>query len=77
VILRGRLARVPDSDPERQVLVREHPERFAHQYVEAACECLDDVIELSETRLRLIRSLEMLSGKRQRNPARKHGNILL
>ncbi len=77
MILRDRLAPVPDSDAERQVLVREHLERFAHQHLEAACGCLDDVIEPSETRPRLISSLEMLSGKRQRNPAPKHGNIPL
>jgi len=77
VIFRDRLARAPDPDAEREVLVREYQERFAHPYVAAARGYVDDVIEPSATRPRLIRSLEMLSGKRQRNPSRKHGNIPL
>jgi acetyl-CoA carboxylase carboxyltransferase component len=35
------------------------------------------VIRPSETRLRLIRALEMLDTKREKNPPKKHGNIPL
>ena len=77
VIFRDRIARADDPDAERQVLVHEYEERFAHPYIAAARGYVDDVIEPSETRPRLIRSLEMLAGKRERNPARKHGNIPL
>ncbi len=38
---------------------------------------IDDVIEPKETRPRLINALEMLSNKRDTNPAKKHGNIPL
>jgi len=38
---------------------------------------IDDVIAPSETRPRLINALEMLSNKRDDNPAKKHGNIPL
>ncbi|HUE99600.1 MAG TPA: hypothetical protein VMN99_10120 [Anaerolineales bacterium] len=38
---------------------------------------MDDVIEPKETRPRLIHALEMLSNKRDANPAKKHGNIPL
>ena len=38
---------------------------------------IDDVIEPKETRPRLINALEMLSNKRDGNPAKKHGNIPL
>ena len=38
---------------------------------------LDDVIEPRMTRPRLINALEMLSNKRDANPAKKHGNIPL
>ncbi len=77
IIFRDRIARAADPDAERAVLVREYEERFAHPYVAAARGYVDDVIEPSETRPRIIRSLEMLAGKRDRNPARKHGNIPL
>ncbi|MBX3003708.1 MAG: hypothetical protein KF828_07100, partial [Anaerolineales bacterium] len=38
---------------------------------------IDDVIQPSDTRPRLINALEMLTNKRDSNPARKHGNIPL
>ena len=38
---------------------------------------LDDVIVPSETRPRVIAAFEMLEGKRDENPRRKHGNIPL
>ncbi len=77
VIFRERISRAEDPDAERHTLVHEYEERFAHPYIAAARGYVDDVIEPSETRPRLIRSLEMLAGKRDRNPARKHGNIPL
>ena len=77
IIFRDRIAHADDAAAERARLVREYQERFAHPYIAAARGYVDDVIEPSETRPRLIRSLEMLAGKRDRNPARKHGNIPL
>jgi acetyl-CoA carboxylase carboxyltransferase component len=77
IIFRDRIAHADDAADERARLVREYQERFAHPYIAAARGYVDDVIEPSETRPRLIRSLEMLAGKRDRNPARKHGNIPL
>jgi acetyl-CoA carboxylase carboxyltransferase component len=38
---------------------------------------LDDVIEPQETRPRVIRAFEMLRGKRETRPPKKHGNIPL
>ncbi len=77
IIFRDRIAHADDAAAERAQLTGEYQERFAHPYIAAARGYVDDVIEPSETRLRLIRSLEMLAGKRDRNPARKHGNIPL
>ena len=77
IIFRDRIARTDDAAAERDRLVHEYQDRFAHPYIAAARGYVDDVIEPSETRPRLIRSLEMLAGKRDRNPARKHGNIPL
>ncbi len=77
IIFRDRIAHADDGAAERARLVREYQDRFAHPYIAAARGYVDDVIEPSETRPRLIRSLEMLAGKRDRNPARKHGNIPL
>jgi len=77
IIFRDRIASAADPESERAVLVREYEERFAHPYIAAARGYVDDVIEPTETRPRLIAALTMLSTKRDRNPARKHGNIPL
>ena len=77
IIFRERIATADDADAERDRLVAEYEERFANPYVAAARGYVDDVIEPSATRPRLIAALEMLAGKRQANPARKHGNIPL
>ena len=46
-------------------------------YIAAQRGYIDDVIEPSETRSRLINALNMLQNKRDQNPPKKHGNIPL
>jgi propionyl-CoA carboxylase beta chain len=58
-------------------LITEYREKFANPYVAAERGYLDDIIEPSETRPRLINALEMLQNKRDFNPTKKHGNIPL
>ena len=55
----------------------EYQARFAHPYAAAARGYVDDVIDPRDTRPRLIDALRSLAGKRDRNPAKKHGNIPL
>jgi propionyl-CoA carboxylase beta chain len=62
---------------ERARRVEEFRERFANPYIAAEKGYLDAVILPHETRKRLIDSLEMLQGKRDKNPPKKHGNIPL
>jgi propionyl-CoA carboxylase beta chain len=57
--------------------IAEFRERFANPYVAAERGYVDAVIRPSETRRRLNSALDMLSGKRDKNPSRKHGNIPL
>ncbi|HET7676612.1 MAG TPA: acyl-CoA carboxylase subunit beta [Candidatus Limnocylindrales bacterium] len=77
IIFRERIAQAADPDTERRQLAAEYEERFANPYIAAARGYVDDVIEPSETRPRVIAALEMLADKRERNPAKKHGNIPL
>jgi propionyl-CoA carboxylase beta chain len=77
IIFRDRLERAEDATAERERLAAEYEDRFAHPYIAAARGYVDDVILPSETRPRVIAALQMLEGKRDRNPARKHGNIPL
>jgi len=57
--------------------VEEFRERFANPYVAAERGYVDAVIKPSETRKRLCAALEMLQGKRESMPKKKHGNIPL
>jgi propionyl-CoA carboxylase beta chain len=62
---------------EREHKVREFRERFANPYIAAERGYVDAVIYPRDTRRRLILALEMLDGKRDKNPPKKHGNIPL
>jgi len=57
--------------------VHEFREQFANPYVAAERGYVDAVILPHETRGRLCSALEMLEGKREKMPPKKHGNIPL
>ncbi|WP_058366881.1 acyl-CoA carboxylase subunit beta [Haloparvum sedimenti] len=75
VLYREELAAADDPDARRQELIDEYREEFANPYTAADRGFIDDVIEPQETRARLIDDLEMLTGKRESLPDKKHGNI--
>ena len=77
IIFRKELEKAKDLATEKAKLVVDYRKKFANPYVAAARGYIDDVIEPCETRPRLINALEMLSNKRDSNPAKKHGNIPL
>src|ERR1700742_2756811 len=55
--------------------VHEIREQFANPYVAAQRGYVDAVILPHDTRKRLCSALEMLDGKRDKLPPKKHGNI--
>ena len=77
IIFRKELEKADDPLMKKAELVAEYRRKFASPYVAAERGYIDDVIEPKETRPRLINALEMLSNKRDANPAKKHGNIPL
>jgi acetyl-CoA carboxylase carboxyltransferase component len=77
IIFRKELAEAEDPDKRKAELVAEYRTKFAHPYISASRGYIDDVIEPRFTRPNLINALEMLSNKRDSNPAKKHGNIPL
>jgi acetyl-CoA carboxylase carboxyltransferase component len=77
IIFRRELAQAKDPAARRQELVADYSERFANPYAAARRGYIDDVIEPSQTRPRLINALNMLQNKRDNNPPKKHGNIPL
>ena len=77
IIFRKELEKSKDPVKKKAELVAEYREKFANPYIAAERGFIDDVIRPSETRPRLINALEMLSNKRDTNPAKKHGNMPL
>ena len=65
------------KDDATEEKANEYRDKFAHPYQAAARGYLDDIIDPRDTRPRLIAALTTLASKRDRNPAKKHGNIPL
>ncbi len=61
----------------RKEKITEYRDKFSNPYVAASRGYIDDVIEPSETRVKIISALEMLDTKRENRPSKKHGNIPL
>ncbi|HEV2707956.1 MAG TPA: acyl-CoA carboxylase subunit beta [Pyrinomonadaceae bacterium] len=77
VLYRRELAEAEDVEEARRARVVEFEEKFANPYVAAERGFIDEIIEPSQTRPKLIRALALLENKRDTNPPRKHGNIPL
>jgi propionyl-CoA carboxylase beta chain len=77
IIYRRELAASDDPAALRAQLAADYRNRLATPYVAAAHGYIDDIIEPSRTRPRLISALGVFAAKRDRNPRRKHGNIPL
>jgi methylmalonyl-CoA decarboxylase subunit alpha len=63
------------ADAER--IEAEYNENFLNPYIAAQRGYIDDIIQPSRTRIRIIKSLRMLQNKVDTAPTRKHGNIPL
>jgi len=69
-----------ESNDSKKVLLDkedEYRDKFANPYNAAEKGYIDDIIEPSRTRFRIIRALEMLATKKDTIPPRKHGNMPL
>ena len=56
---------------------KEYDDLFCNPYKAASYGYIDDIIEPRNTRFRVIRALESLSGKKAANPQKKHDNLPL
>lgn len=77
VIHRDSIRNAADSDQKRLELIQEYRDMTANPYVAASRGIVDDVIDPADTRIKVIRSFEMLQNKRDTLPPKKHGNIPL
>jgi propionyl-CoA carboxylase beta chain len=74
IIHRRELSGSDDPDAKRADLIADYEEKFNNPYVAAELGLVDEVIEPRETRVKLIRAMEMLRSKRESLPPKKHGN---
>jgi propionyl-CoA carboxylase beta chain len=77
IIYRKEIETADDPAVAMDAKVAEYTAQFANPYVAAARGYIDDVIDPRDTRPRLIDALDTLQTKRDRNPAKKHGNLPL
>ncbi|MEK6299849.1 MAG: acyl-CoA carboxylase subunit beta [Acidobacteriota bacterium] len=77
ILYRREIAQAENPQEEANRRADEFREKFASPYIAAERGFIDEVIEPRMTRPKLIRALEMLDTKRDKNPPKKHGNIPL
>ncbi len=77
ILYRRQLKQADDAAAFAKEKADDYRRKFANPYVAAERGYIDEVIEPSKTRSKLIRSLEMTANKRDSNPPKKHGNIPL
>lgn len=75
IIFRKEIAEAEDPQTARAEIIANYKAEFATPYKAAERGYVDDVIEPSATRPRLIDALNMLASKRETRPPKKHGNI--
>jgi len=80
IIFKSELDKLEDVDRKakaRAQFTAEYRDTFANPYKAASLGYLDEIIRPRDTRWTIVRSLRVLSNKRQSNLPRKHGNIPL
>jgi propionyl-CoA carboxylase beta chain len=77
IVFRNELDRAGDPVVEMERLVDEYRHTFANPFKAAELGYIDEIIMPEDTRPQLIRALDILENKRDKNPAKKHGNIPL
>ena len=77
IVYRRELADAEDPVARRAELVAEYTEAYCNPWEAAARGYIDDVIDPTETRTKLIAAFELLRTKKEHLPPRKHGNVPL
>jgi propionyl-CoA carboxylase beta chain len=77
ILYKRELDAADDPDALRATRVQDFRDKLANPFVAAGRGFIDEVIPPRTTRPRIIAALRSLEGKRDRNPAKKHGNIPL
>ncbi len=73
VVFRKEIEAAEDTEAKRVELVEEYRETFSTPYMAASRGLVDDIIDPADTRRQIAMALELLVGKRELRPAKKHG----
>ncbi|MEX0682644.1 MAG: acyl-CoA carboxylase subunit beta [Dehalococcoidia bacterium] len=77
IVFRRDIEAASDPEAKREELIADYRKKYGTPYVAASRGFIDDVIDPKDTRIKVIRALEMLQNKVDTNPRKKHGNIPL
>ncbi len=77
IVYRKEITAAADPAQARARFIDEYKAKFANPYKAAELGFIDEVIYPRMLRIRLAGALELLKDKRDKNPAKKHGNIPL
>ncbi|WP_136807106.1 carboxyl transferase domain-containing protein [Desulfosediminicola flagellatus] len=77
IIFRNEITKAENKAETHKKLLEDYRAEFATPYKAAERGFVDDVIEPSTTRQRIIDAFNMLEGKREKRPPKKHGNMPL
>jgi acetyl-CoA carboxylase carboxyltransferase component len=77
IIFKKEIDKSENPAETRARLTEEYQELFNNPYKAASREMIDEIIEPSQTRIKIIAGLELLKNKQQVRIPRKHGNIPL
>jgi len=77
IIFRREIELASDPSARRKELLEDYRERFASPYKAAELGFIDEVIQPSQVKQRLVSALALLASKRAQLPRKKHGNIPL
>ena len=77
IVHRSRINDSENPNETRSELVKEYEDNLMNPYAAAGRGLIDDVIEPSQTRRKIIKALRMLANKRESLPPKKHGSIPL
>ena len=77
IIFRKEISEADDSAAELKIKIDEYTDKFANPYKAANRGYIDEVINPTDTREKLLKAFKMLENKATNLPRKKHGNIPL
>ncbi len=77
ILFKDEIKRAPEPNKRREELLKAYREEFASPYQAASRGYIDEVINASQTRPKVIRALRFLKNKKVEGVKKKHGNMPL